>query len=48
MDRGDASTGGGLIHHIIVDQGGGMDHFGDLGQAPMPGTEAAVWGYGFG
>jgi hypothetical protein len=48
VDRGDASTGGGLIHDIIVNQGGGVDHFGDLGQAPVPGTESAVWGDGFG
>jgi hypothetical protein len=48
MDRGDASTGGGLIHDIVVNQGGCMDHFGDLGQAPVPGTESAIWGDGFG
>jgi hypothetical protein len=48
MDRGDATTSGGLIDHIVVDQGGRMDHFGDLGQAPVPGTQGAIQGDGFG
>ena len=39
---GHTAAGGGLIHHIVVHQGGGVDHLSDLRQPPVPGRELAL------
>ena len=38
------AAGGGPIHHVVVDQRGGVNHLGDLGQAPMARTEFTIHG----
>ena len=44
MHRGHSTAGGGLVDHVVVHQGGGVDHLGDLRQAPVARTELAVGG----
>ena len=39
---GHAAARSGLIHHVVVHERGGMDHLGDLRQAPMAGAEGAI------
>ena len=38
VHRGHPPAGVGLIHHVVVHQRGGMDHFGDFRQAPVATT----------
>ena len=43
---GHAPAGGRLIDHVVVNEGGRVDHFGDLGQAPMARSELPPGGEG--
>ena len=39
VNRGHTTAGIGFINHIVVDQRSGVDHLGDLGQAPVAQAE---------
>ena len=42
VDRVHPAPGGSLIHHIVVNERGRVDHFCDLGQAAMAGREISL------
>ena len=39
------TAGGGPVHHVVVHQRGRVDHFGDLGQAPVARAQLAIAGH---
>ena len=42
VDGVHTTAGGGLVHHVVVHQRGGVDHFSDLRQTPVPAAQLAV------
>jgi hypothetical protein len=46
MDGINPPPGGCLIHHVVMDERGGVNHLGDFSQAPVAGAEVTVRGDG--
>ena len=46
VDRVHPAPGGSLIHHIVVNERGRVDHFSDLSQAAVAGRELSLRGQG--